>query len=315
MKAKTKEKKYMNECVKCKKTFAKEMFPQTLSRFFPGGRANLCFNCIEDLIDGANLNDVDRACQWLDYPLLIDKWMQLYKSYREKTFRKYSEMFYAGKYGEGNDWTSTNTKLKVLLSEDRLEEEVPELNQEWLNEMSRKWNLEASGEDFRHLEYLYADLLRTQNIITGTQIDNALKMCKLSWMADKEIKGGRVPKDLLKSYQELAKASDFTPKNAKNAGDFDSCGELFLWLEKVGWRRKFHDFVDKDEVDATITNLQAYTKRLVLGESGLKEDIEQRLEALNNFDINDTDELRDVDENEDMAAMAFLEEEEEEFEI
>jgi len=41
---------------------------------------------------------------------------------------------------------------------------------------------------------------------------------------------------LLGSYDKLVKIAEFTPKNAKNANDFDSVGELFRWLEKRGWK-------------------------------------------------------------------------------
>lgn len=304
----------MSECVKCEKTYKDDMFPITKSKFFPKGHAPICFNCLEKMVDGTDIVAIDKFCQWVDYPLLVDDWVMLYRTNKDNTLRKYCAIVHGGTY-QNLDWGDTNIKFKAALSRGEIEEVAEVLNQEWVDEMYVKWNLEAKPEEFRHLEYLYSDLLRTQNIITGTQIDNALKMCKLSWLADKEIRKGNVPKDLLKSYQDLAKASDFTPKNAKNAGDFDSCGELFLWLEKIGWRRKFHDFVDKDEVDATISNIQAYNKRLILGESSIKDDVGKRLEALQNFDINDVDDLEEVDENDDLAAISFLDEGDEEFEV
>lgn len=305
----------IRECDKCGKSYTHDMFPRTNSKFFPSGRANLCVNCIEGLIDGENFESIDKACQWLNYPMLMDKWMQLYRTHRERTFRIYSEMFFNGEYTGGVDWSEMNEYLKQAIAEERLLDDMPELNQEWMKQMYEKWHMEGTPEDFKHLEYLYSDLMRTQNVVTGTQIDSALKMCKLSLLADKEIRKGNVPKDLIKSYQDLAKSSDFTPKNAKNVGDFDSCGELFLWLEKVGWRRKFYDFVERDEVDATISNLQAYTRRLVLGETSLTEDVEKRLDALQNFDINDTEDFVQVSDDDDLHAVDFLDEEEEEFSI
>lgn len=59
-------------------------------------------------------------------------------------------------------------------------------------------------------------------------------MCKLSLMADRELAKGQPGDKFFKAYNELAKASDFSPKTAKNVGDFESCGELFKWLEKNG---------------------------------------------------------------------------------
>jgi hypothetical protein len=41
---------------------------------------------------------------------------------------------------------------------------------------------------------------------------------------------------MLSSYDKIIKIAEFTPKNAKNAADFDSVGELVRWLEKKGWK-------------------------------------------------------------------------------
>jgi hypothetical protein len=63
---------------------------------------------------------------------------------------------------------------------------------------------------------------------------------------------------LLSSYDKLVKVAEFTPKNVKNANDFDSVGELIKWLEKRGWKNKFYDGVTRDVIDETIKNIQNY---------------------------------------------------------
>jgi len=60
---------------------------------------------------------------------------------------------------------------------------------------------------------------------------------------------------LLSSYDKLVKVAEFTPKNVKNANDFDSVGELIKWLEKRGWKNKFYDGVTRDVIDETIKNI------------------------------------------------------------
>lgn len=306
------------ECTKCGKFYKIDMFPQTNSRFFIGKRADMCFNCIETMIDSENYDDVNKVCQWLDYPLLMGEWMKLYKVHRSKTFRMYSEMFFNGAFDGGIDWTEMNEHLKAAIGDGTLIDEIPEFNAEWMNQMAEKWQMEATSDEYKHLEFLHADLLRTQNIITGAQADAAKKMCKLSLMADKEIRKGIVPDKLLKAYNDLGKASDFTPKNAKNAGDFDSVGEVFLWLEKRGWNRNFYDFVEKDQVDTTMNNVQAYLRRLVLGESNLAEEVEKRLAAIKNFDLDDAEDFGfDQQAKEEAEALMAMdgEEEDEEFEV
>lgn len=305
------------ECPKCGKTYKIDMFPQTNSRFFLNKRADLCMNCIESMIDGENYEDIDKVCQWLDYPLLMEEWMKLFKVHRSKTFRQYSEMFCNGNFVNNIDWRDMNEHLRVAIGDGTILDDMPEFNEQLMDDMHEKWQLDATADEFKHLEFLHADLLRTQNVITGAQADAALKMCKLSLQADKEIRKGNVPDKILKAYNDLGKANDFTPKNAKNAGDFDSVGELYLWLEKVGWKRKFYDFEVKDEVDKTISNVQNYLRRLVLGESSLGEEVEKRLEGLKNFDIEDADDFGFAEQaKEEADAKAMMEGEDmEEFDI
>ena len=70
------------------------------------------------------------------------------------------------------------------------------------------------------------------------------------------IQGGATDIDkLIGSYEKLVKIAEFTPKNTKNAGDFDSVGELVKWLEKGGWKNKFYDGATRDVVDETMKKI------------------------------------------------------------
>lgn len=162
---------------------------------------------------------------------------------------------------------------------------------------------------------MYNDIEKTQSIITAIQKDNARKMCFLSyqieeaiWAEDENGKKGTEVKALISAYDQLAKSSDFTPKNAKNVGDFDSVGELCAFLEKRGFKNKFYDWVPRDEIDKVMENLQKYTKRIVMGETNIAEELGEKLsqiQALNDLDntsINDDDERYEkVDFTEDLA--------------
>ena len=82
------------------------------------------------------------------------------------------------------------------------------------------------------------------------------------------------------SYDKLVKAAEFTPKNSKNINDFDSIGELTRWMEKRGWRNQFFDGVTRDIVDETMKNFESFNRRLYINESGIAEEIKQRMDAL-----------------------------------
>ena len=99
---------------------------------------------------------------------------------------------------------------------------------------------------------------------------------------DGRIRAGEDFDKLLKSYDTLVKIADFTPRNAKNANDFDSVGELFKWLEKRGWKNQYYNGATKDIVDETLHNIQAYNQRLYTNESGIGDEITERIRALQN---------------------------------
>jgi hypothetical protein len=77
----------------------------------------------------------------------------------------------------------------------------------------------------------------------------------MSYEIDCRIREGVDFDKLLASYDKLVKVAEFTPKNTKNASDFDSVGELVRWLEKRGFKNKYFDGVTRDVVDETIKNV------------------------------------------------------------
>jgi hypothetical protein len=39
----------------------------------------------------------------------------------------------------------------------------------------------------------------------------------------------------LRAYDDLSKLANITPKAVKDANEFNSVGEIFAYLEKLGW--------------------------------------------------------------------------------
>lgn len=60
---------------------------------------------------------------------------------------------------------------------------------------------------------------------------------------------------------------------------FDSVGELYTWLEKRGWKPKWHT-EPQDSVDFTIKNIQKYLQRLVMNEGAIGDQVENRRKQL-----------------------------------
>ena len=155
---------------------------------------------------------------------------------------------------------------------------------EYLLELQAKWGKQYNQEQLIRFEQLYNDIDKTQSIVTAIQKDNARKMCMLSYKIEEALwsddqKGSDV-KSLIASYNDLAKAADFTPKTAKNIGDFESIGELCAFLEKKGNQFEFYDWVPKDDIDKVMQDLQNYTKRVVIGETNIAEELNEKLEMI-----------------------------------
>ena len=152
------------------------------------------------------------------------------------------------------------------------------LRQSGFDLFQRVLHVEAAAErDIVHLVDRADVLLGVSGALQG---DQALKICKISYEIDCRIREGADFDKLLASYDKLVKTGEFTPKNVKNASDFESMGELCRWLEKRGFVNRFYDGETRDVVDETIKNIQSWNQRLYTNESGIGDEINQRIQAL-----------------------------------
>ena len=152
-------------------------------------------------------------------------------------------------------------------------------------------------------------------------MDQAQKICKMSYEIDRRIEEGSDFDKLLSSYDKLVKAAEFTPKNVKNINDFDTFGEAAKWMEKNGWKNRFYDNVSRDIVDETMKNFQNFAQRLYTNESSIGDEITRRLEALKSTaqlerdDYYGTDRDYDLDQFEKDGYEVVFEGENDEFDI
>ena len=159
-------------------------------------------------------------------------------------------------------WEEYFKEFKALEEANLIEEELHLFTEEKIKKLQDIWGANYDAYELNYLEKLYAGILKTQSVNGDLQEDQARKLCKISLEIDGRIRAGEDFDKLLKSYDTLVKIADFTPRNAKNANDLDSVGELFKWLEKRGWKNQYYNGVTKDIVDETLHNIQAYNQRL-----------------------------------------------------
>ena len=247
------------------------------------GSLPICRECLAKMISAApeeeRWNVIDKICQWADVPFLPGEWEKLYQANGKDTLGVYIAIFRTEQY-KTLDWMMYNNVYLQLLEEGRVEDAIPELREKRLQDWRRKWGMEYDEEQLEYLENLHSGLLNSQNVVGALNEDQALKLCKISLIIEEKIRGGVDFTKDLKAYDELAKLSNLTPKNVKDANEFDSFGEVYAYLEKTGWQNKYYDGAVRDEVDNTEKNIKNWVRYLYVNETGIAEEIEQRINNL-----------------------------------
>ena len=284
------------------------------------GYLPICNDCIAEQIAAEDFNweFIDKVCMWAGIPFIVKEWDRIKEiTLPNETWASYAKIFQSQDY-ESLGWGDYFRQYKKLKEVGLIEEELPEIREQRYKDLRRKWGENYDEEELNHLEDLYKGLMNTQNISGALQIDQAQKLCKLSLEIDNRIRAGDKEVDkFMSSYDKIIKSAEFTPKNTKNATDFDSFAEVAYWLEKHGRINKFYDNVTRDVLDETLKNIENYNQRLYINEGGIGEEITQRLKALNSANELEHDTFYNIqpefDEDEYDNA-AFILDENEDFE-
>lgn len=275
------------KCSICGAVTSVDNFAQTHSIFYADGYLPACNSCINEMLrEHAYAWDfIDLLCQYAGIPFIVKEWTRLAEmNGQAKTWDVYSKVFAQDIY-EQFGWADYHKQYEKLRMAGMVEEEIPLVNDRKMADLRKKWGSNYSDEELYYLEDLYKGLLTSQNVNGALQIDQAQKICKLSLEIDSRIRAGDKEVDkFLSSYDKLVKTAEFTPKNTKNAVDFDSFAEVGYWLEKRGKQNKFYDGATRDVIDETIKNIENYNQRLYINEGGIGDEITQRLKSLKSAD-------------------------------
>ena len=269
------------KCECCGKYKTSLNYLRTKSFMFPSGYSNICTECLGKRLEVDDSWEImDKICQYLDMPFDIKVYEELRQNNEPEALLQAYTMRMGSEAYENMDWTSYQEAYKELEARGALVDAIPGLAEEEERKLREKWGMNYDEEALIYLENLYDGLLLTQNINGALQGDQALKICKISYEIDCRIREGADFDKLLASYDKLVKTGEFTPKNVKNASDFESMGELCRWLEKRGFINRFYDGETRDIVDETIKNIQNWNQKLYVTESGIGDEITQRIQAL-----------------------------------
>lgn len=300
-------------CQRCKEDKTLAHYIGVNNSIMHGNSLPICRECLARQIDQANQkgelwNTVDKICQWADVPFIPEEFSKIYAGYGKDALGTYIAIFRGAPYNTLN-WQQYNDVYLKIQEEKRIEDALPEIQEQKIKKLEKKWGREYQIEDLEYLESLHQGLVNSQNIAGALNEDQALKLCKISLIIENKIKAGEDFSKDLKSYAELAKLANLTPKNVKNAEEFSSFGEAGAYLEKTGFLAQYYDGVVRDEVDLVQKNIQLWNQRLYVNETGIAEEIEKRIQ---NLKI--AAELEGQDFNEDELRKYMAEQEDKELE-
>lgn len=310
----------LRTCTHCGESFGPDGFAPTNSVFYPDGVIPICNGCLRDWLQEQDFSwdAADRICQYAGIPFVPKEWERLRELNGDNVFPKYAEVFLAAEY-DGLGWNDYFKEFKKLKDHNMIEDELPGISDQKRAKQRKRWGANYDDEALDYLDNLFDGLMSTQNVNGDLQIDQARKICKMSYEIDCRIREGSDFDKILSSYDKLIKAAEFTPKNVKNINDFDTAGELVRWMEKNGWRNRFYDKVTRDVVDETMKNLENFNQRLYTNESGIGDEITRRVEALKTAreieNYYDTDKTYDLDSYDDDGYSALMLNQDDEFEI
>ena len=180
------------KCNNCGATLSTDEFAQTHSPFYLDGYLPICNGCINQILQEHDYSwdIIDRLCQYAGIPFIVKEWTRLEEmNGQAKTWGVYSKVFAQDIYEEFG-WSDYNKQYIKLRQAGLLEEEIPLVNEFHLRELRKKWGSNYDEEALNYLEDLYKGLLLTQNVNGALQIDQAQKICKLSFEIDSRIRAG-----------------------------------------------------------------------------------------------------------------------------
>lgn len=254
-------------------------FPEATSEMLqPRGRGMWCFKCMGEYIeDYHNLEKVEDICRHLGIAFFPDEWIRLAEEWKIVPTRHYFNLYADLPMKDKTDWRSTKELWKKKIETGTVGADVDALREIHHKEMEIKWRGNYSYEDYLWLEE-YENSMMASYVIEGREkIDRLRKLCKLSLQAEMLMDSGEDSSKVMKSYNDILKASNFDEHIRNNQGMVTSISEMCKVMEDQGFRPSFHNSTPKDIVDYTIKDMQEFNKRLIAGEPTIQDEVAAKL--------------------------------------
>ena len=266
-------------CMRCRQEKPENEFARTPSKFFPNHLSLICTNCLEQMVDQSNLGEVDRLCRYLDVPFDLNKWTQLYPTYKDHTLTAYFSLLSNDHYAS-LQWTDENERWRLAREQGTIDEDIKAIQDAKMRRLRKEWSAAYKDDELLFLDSFYNQILATQNVSTPILQHYARDLCEIELRIKKGLRAGEDIKKDMDARDNIIKIAHFEATSAKNAADFESVGELMVYYGKKGWHPKWHTEA-KDSIDFMMENIQNYLKRLVVNEGNFAEQVEDKRERYN----------------------------------
>ena len=165
----------------------------------------------------------------------------------------------------------------------------------------RKWGRTYTIPECIRLEKLYNEMMSSYDIRTASHIDYLLKICRVSLKIDQALEVNDIDgfQKMSRVYDLLMKSAKFTAAQNKDAAsDYtDSIGMIVSRIEEEqGFIPRYHS-ERQDVVDATLADMNKFTRDLIMSELNLGNMIEVYLQKMQMEENKEEDVLDDDDDD------------------
>lgn len=272
-----------DNCPKCGR-FTKLMFSNN-----PLSGPTICFHCINQHLDYNNFEHGEFFCRTYNLPWDPSTWLALAQQYEEGVFQEYTEAMLDDDKNTPNLsytsttrdlWARTNKEWEKCRSFTQILNKLTPIKESYIERGRLKWGEQYTFEELIKLDSIYSRTLKANNITNPLQRESVKTLCKLQIEMDEAIraKDAKAIKDFSSAWSTFAKQADLeTMINETKTDDITTVAELYDYMEKQGFKFKFYDGFDRDEVDITIKDIQETLRALVLESTGLQPLLEQMM--------------------------------------
>jgi len=264
-------------CKICNKEQAHTNYAPAYSPFWPQGTIDICYSCVDRMVDYTDLNQVDRLLQYCNMAFLPEEWRKLIKRENENIFKKYSNIYHEINYYK-YDWSEQTKIFKELAEEGVINLELEELKPMVLRDLKLKWGDAASELDLIRMDRFYNKSLSEWNVTKETEKDLLRKIVRLSVMIDNGLANNKPDKEIISMYDKLFVQLGKT-LSAKQDSGFNSLSQLVEFIERNGYKPQYYDGVPKDEIDMMMNDIQEYLRDLVSSEVNFEEMLERAIQT------------------------------------